>query len=131
MPGSPEDKSLGELFAQLSRDTAQLVRKEMELATTEITAKARRAGIQVGIAAMGGALAHAGLLVLLAALVLGLSQLGVTPWLSALIVSVLTMGGGYLLVNRGLTGLRTTDVTPTRAIESMKEDSRWTTGQRA
>src|SRR5688572_29945311 len=123
MPDRPEDRSLGDLFAQLSRDTAQLVRKEMELATTEITAKAKRAGIQVGIAAAGGALAHAGLLVLLASIVLGLSQLGVTPWLSALIVSVLTMGIGYMLVNRGLTGLRTTDITPTRAIESIKEDS--------
>jgi hypothetical protein len=131
MPDRPEDRSLGDLFAQLSRDTAQLVRKEMELATTEITAKARRAGIQVGIAAVGGALTHAGLLVLLAALVLGLSQLGVTPWLSALIVSIVTMGGGYALVNRGLAGLRTTDITPTRAIDSIKEDSRWTTGQRA
>ena len=132
MPDRPaDDRSLGDLFAQLSRDTAQLVRKEMELATTEMTAKARTAGIQAGVAAMGGALAHAGLLMFLAALVLGLSQIGVTPWLSALIVSFLTMGVGYVLVNRGVSGLRTTDITPTRAIESMKEDARWTTGQRA
>jgi hypothetical protein len=126
-----DDRSLGDLLAQLSRDTAQLVRKEMELATTEMTAKAKKAGLQAGIAAAGGALAHAGLLMLLAALVLGLSQIGVTPWLSALIVSLLTIGVGYMLVNRGIAGLRTTDITPTRAIETLKEDSRWTTGQRA
>jgi Putative Actinobacterial Holin-X, holin superfamily III len=131
MPDRPDDRSLGDLFAQLSRDTAQLVRKEMELATTEMTAKAKRAGIQAGVAAAGGALAHAGLLMFLAALVLGLSQIGVTPWLSALIVSFVTIGVGYMLVNRGTAGLRTTDITPTRAIETMKEDSRWTTGQRA
>jgi hypothetical protein len=126
-----DDRSLGELLAELSRETAQLVRKEMELATTEMTAKAKRAGLQVGVAATGGALAHAGLLMFLAALVLGLSQLGVTPWLSALIVSVLTMGIGYMLVNRGMTGLRDTNIAPTRAMESMKEDSRWTTRQGA
>jgi hypothetical protein len=126
-----DDRSLGELLAELSRETAQLVRKEVELATTEMTAKARRAGLQVGVAAMGGALAHAGLLMFLAALVLGLSQLGVTPWLSALIVSVLTMGIGYMLVNRGMTELRETNIAPTRAMESIKEDSRWTTRQGA
>lgn len=126
-----DDRSIGELFAQLSRDTSQLVRKELELATAEISAKAKRAGLQAGVAAIGGALAHAGLLVLLAALVLGLSQLGVTPWLSALIVSFLTIGVGYMLLNRGMTALRTLDIVPTRAMESMKEDSRWTTRQGA
>jgi len=75
MADRADDRSLGDLLSQLSRETAQLVRKEMELATTEMTAKAKRAGLQVGVAAMGGALAHAGLLMLLAALVLGLSQI--------------------------------------------------------
>ena len=68
-----DNRSIGDLLAELSRETSQLVRKEVELATTEMTAKARKAGGQVGVAAAGGALAHAGLLVFLAALVLGLS----------------------------------------------------------
>lgn len=126
-----DDRSIGDLLAELSRETSELVKKEVELATTEMTAKAKRAGGHVGVAAAGGALAHAGLLVFLAALVLGLSQLGVTPWLSALIISLLTIGVGYMLVNRGLTGLRSTSVTPTRAMESLKEDSKWTTRQGA
>jgi hypothetical protein len=126
-----DNRSIGDLLAELSRETSDLVKKEVELATTEMTAKARRAGGHVGVAAAGGALAHAGLLVFLAALVLGLSQLGVTPWLSALIISLLTIGIGYMLVNRGLTGLRSTSVAPTRAMESLKEDSRWTTRQGA
>lgn len=126
-----DDRSLGDLLAELSRDTAQLVRKELELATTEMTAKAKHAGAQVGVAAVGGALAHAGLLIFLAALVLGLSQLGVTPWLAALIVSFLTMGTGYMLANRGMAGLKTTSIAPTRTIESLKEDARWTTRQGA
>lgn len=126
-----DNRSIGDLLAELSRETSQLVRKEVELASTEMTAKARRAGGHVGVVAAGGALTHAGLLVLLAALVLGLSEMGVTPWLSALIISVLTMGVGYLLVNRGLAALRSTSVTPTRAMESVKEDARWTTRQGA
>ena len=126
-----DNRSIGDLLAELSRETSQLVRQEVALATTEMTAKARKAGGHVGVAAAGGALAHAGLLVFLAALVLGLSELGVTPWLSALIISLLTIGVGYLLVNRGLAGLRTTTVAPTRSMESLKEDAQWTTRQGA
>jgi hypothetical protein len=126
-----DNRSIGDLLSELSRETSQLVKKEVELATTEMTAKARKAGGHVGITAAGGALAHAGLLVFLAALVLGLSEMGVTPWLSALIISLLTIGVGYLLVNRGLAGLRTTKVAPTRAMESLKEDAQWTTRQGA
>ncbi|HVH55229.1 MAG TPA: phage holin family protein [Vicinamibacterales bacterium] len=126
-----DNRSVGDLLAELSRETSQLVRKEVELATTEMTAKARKAGGHVGVAATGGALAHAGLLVFLAALVLALSEMGVAPWLSALIISLLTIGVGYLLVNRGLAGLRGTSVAPTRTMETLKEDARWTTRQGA
>ena len=126
-----DNRSVGDLLAELSRETSQLVRKEVELATTEMTAKARKAGGHVGVAATGGALAHAGLLVFLAALVLALSEMGVAPWLSALIISLLTIGVGYLLVNRGLAGLRGTSVAPTRTMETLKEDAKWTTRQGA
>ena len=126
-----DNRSIGDLLAELSRETGQLVRKEVELATTEMTAKARKAGGHIGVAATGGALAHAGVLVFLAALVLGLSELGVAPWLSALIISLLTIGVGYLLVNKGLAALRATSVAPTRAIETLKEDTRWKTRQGA
>ena len=125
-----DNRSLGDLFAELSRETGQLVRKEFELATTEMTAKAKKAGAHVGVAAAGGALVHAGLLVLLAAIVIGLSEV-VEPWLSALIVGLLTMIIGYVLVNRGLAGLRDTRMVPTQTIETLKEDARWTTRQGA
>ncbi|CAN5473305.1 hypothetical protein BH23ACI1_BH23ACI1_02930 [soil metagenome] len=127
MTPAQDDRSIGELFAELSRETGVLVRKEVELATTEMTNKAKVAGTHAGLVAAGGALAHAGLLVLLAAIVIGLAQLGVTPWLSALIVAILTMGIGYFLVNTGLTRLRQTSVTPTQTVESLKETARWQT----
>ena len=126
-----DNRSIGDLLAELSRETSQLVRKEVELATTEMTAKARKAGQHIAMAAMGGALAHAGLLVFLAFLVLALREAGVPAWISSLIISLLLMGGGYLFVNRGLAGLRGTSVAPTRAIESLKEDAQWTTRQGA
>jgi drug/metabolite transporter (DMT)-like permease len=126
-----DDRSLGDLIAELSRETSVLVRKEVELATTEMTAKARAAGTHAGIVAAGGALVHAGLLVLLAALVLALAELGVAAWLSALIVAVAVMGGGYYLVTQGLAKLRGTSYAPTQTMESLKETASWTTRTRA
>ena len=131
MADRKDERSLGELLAELSRETGVLVRKEVELATTEMTAKAKKAGADAGMMAAGGALAHAGLLVLLAALVIGLAQLGVTPWLSALVVGVVTIGFGYFMVNRGLTNMRRTTITPTQTVETLKENARWTTRQGA
>jgi hypothetical protein len=73
MAAPKDDRSIGELFAELSRETSVLVRKEVELATTEMTAKLRTAGTQAGVVAAGGALVHAGLLVLLAGIVIALT----------------------------------------------------------
>ena len=129
-PGK-EERSLGELLAELSRETGQLVRKEVELATTEMTAKAKKAGADAAVIAAGGALLHAALLVLLAAFVLALAQLGVTPWLSALLVGVVTAGIGYVLVNRGRTSMRRSTLAPTQTMESLKETATWTTRQGA
>jgi hypothetical protein len=131
MANNKDERSLGELLSELSRETGQLVRKEVELATTEMMGKARQAATGAGIAAAGGALVHAGLLVLLAAIVIGLAQIGVTPWLSALLVAVLTMLVGYVFVNKGLARVRRTSVVPTQAFETLKETSSWTTRQGA
>lgn len=128
----PQDnRSIGELVAELSRETGVLVRKEVELAKTELTAKARQAGTHAATTAAGGALAHAGLLVILAAMIIGLTQLGVTAWLAAAVVGFGTILIGYLLINKGLKALRGASVVPTHTLESLKEDARWTTRQGA
>ena len=126
-----DERSLGELLAELSRETGVLVRKEVELATTEMTAKAKKASADASMMAAGGALAYAGVLVLLAALVIALTHAGVTAWLSALIVALLTMGVGYMLIVMGQARLRRLTVAPTQTIETLKENARWTTGQKA
>jgi len=126
-----DERSLSELLAELSRETSVLVRKEVELATTEMTAKARTAGRHVALVAAGGALAHAALLVLLAALVVGLWQLGLAPALAALIVAAVVAAIGYTLIHMGVSALRATRVVPTHTVQSLKEDAKWTTQQGA
>jgi hypothetical protein len=131
MRGGDDDRSLGDLFAELSRETSMLIRKEVELATTEMSTKLKHAGTQSGIAAAGGALVHAGLLVLLAAIVILLAQLGVTPWLSALIVALAVMGGGYAIASGAVSKLRNTSYKPTQTMETLKETTSWTTRTKA
>ena len=131
MPPGADERSLGDLFAELSRETGVLIRKEMELATTELSGKLKVAGTQAGIVAAGGALAHAGLLVLLAAIVIGLTQLGLPAWLAALVVAIAVIAGGYALVNQGLSKMRSTSFTPVQTMETLKENATWTTRTRA
>jgi hypothetical protein len=131
MADRTDDRSLGELLAELSRETGVLVRKEVELATTEMTAKLKVAGAHAGTVAAGGALIHAGLLVLLAAIVIGLAELGVPAWLSALVVAMAVMLAGYVMVNQGLTKMRNTSFTPVQTMESLKENAAWTSRTRA
>ena len=131
MAAPTDERSIGELFAELSRETSVLVRKEMELATTEMTAKLKTAGTHAAMVAAGGALVHAGLLVLLAAIVIALAQLGVAPWLSALLVAGVVMAVGYVLVTTGVGKMRATSLAPTQTMESLKETATWTTRTRA
>ena len=62
---------------------------------------------------------------------IALTQLGLAAWLSALIVALLTMGFGYVLMNTGLSRLRSTPMAPRQTMESLKENARWTTRQGA
>jgi hypothetical protein len=126
-----DDRSLKDLFAELSRETGLLVRKEYELAVTELSAKARAAAADAGMVAGGAALAHGGMLVLLAAVVLVLVRVGVAPWLAAFIVAILALGVGYMFANRGVTHLKRINPTPGKTVETLKETAAWTTGQRA
>jgi alkylation response protein AidB-like acyl-CoA dehydrogenase len=119
------DRSLGELFAELAREMSTLFRQEVELARTEMTAKASRIGREVGFLAIGGAVAYAGLLAVLAAVIIVLAQLGLPWWLSALVVGLAVAGLGYFLVRKGLDALKHLDAAPRQTLESIKEDARW------
>jgi xanthine/uracil permease len=119
------ERSLGDLFAELSRETTTLVRQEVALAKTELTQKATRAGKDVGFLAVGGAVAYAGLLAFVAACILALHLIVHLWWLSAAIIAVVVLAIGYLLVRQGLDRLRRADLAPTRTAESLKQDAVW------
>jgi hypothetical protein len=125
MDAQRDERSLGQLFGDLSRQLSTLVRQEIDLARTEVTTKAGAATRDAALIGVGGALAYAGLLVLLGAVVLLLVQAGLDAWLAALIVGILVAAIGGFLVMRGRSGLQNTDLAPTRTIETLKDDAEW------
>jgi uncharacterized membrane protein YqjE len=117
-----KDKSIGELLSDLTREVTTLVRKEVQLAKTEISEKvsaAIRGSILLVVAVVFAVFA---LQALLATAIIALANV-VTPWLAALIV------GGVLLVVAAICGLigisklkQGADVVPHQTVETVKKD---------
>jgi Flp pilus assembly protein TadB len=121
-----EERSLGELFAELSRETSTLIRKQFELARVELSDKLSRAGRHAALIGIGGALAHAALLTGIAALVLALIALfNLAAWAAALIVGVLLGVGGYALLRSGIAAFRRERLRPDETIRTLKESAEW------
>jgi uncharacterized membrane protein YqjE len=124
MEQSRDDRSLGELFSELSRQTSTLIRQEVALAKAEMKQKGTEVGKDVGMMAAGGALAYAGLLALIATVIIILAEF-IPWWLSALIVSLIVLAVGGMLVQRGMSALKQTSMAPEQTIETLKEDKEW------
>jgi hypothetical protein len=118
-----QERSIGELFGQLTQDLSLLVRQETQLAKTEIQEKISRASRDLVALAAGGIVALIGGFAIAAAIILLLvDPVGLEPWLAALLVGVVLAGGGYLMLQKGLRDLKTVDPAPRRTVESVKED---------
>ena len=124
-----EDRSLGQMFADLSRETRALIQQELQLARTELAEKVSRMGTGAALVVGGGLFVYGGLLAVLAAVVLGLIEAGLPPWAGALIGGVAIAVAGYVLIRFGLAALRPDNLTPRNTIETLKEDARWIKNQ--
>jgi hypothetical protein len=125
MESQRDDRSLGQLFGDLSRQLGTLVRQEIELARTEMTTRAGQMGRDAAIVGAGGALAYGALLLALVAVALLLAELGLVPWLAFLIVAIAAGVIGAVLIQRGRSELQQAELTPHRTIETLKEDAEW------
>jgi hypothetical protein len=120
-----DERSLGDLFSDLSRETTTLVRKEVQLAKAELTQSATEAARGIGMLVAGGAVAYAGLLFLLLAIVFGLIEVGWDPWVSALVVGLVVVAIGAILVLRARESLKPANLAPQKTVETLKEDAAW------
>lgn len=120
-----DERSLGDLFSELSRETTTLVRQEIQLAKAELTQSATEAARGIGMLLAGGAVAYAGLLFLLLAIVFGLIEAGWDAWLAALIVGLVVVATGAILVLRARESLKPANLAPQKTVETLKEDAAW------
>jgi Putative Actinobacterial Holin-X, holin superfamily III len=123
MPELRQERSIAELFGQLSQDMTMLVRQEVQLARAEMSEKLSRLTANLVSVIAGGFVAYVGALALVAALILALNDLAsISPWVSALIVGAVLAIAGYAMLRRGLGELKRVDLAPRRTVENIKDD---------
>ena len=132
MPALREDRSIGELFGQLTQDMTLLVRQEIQLARVEMSDKISRVATNVISVAAGGFVAYLGGLALVAALILAIRDLAnISLAVSALIVGAVLAIIGYVMLQRGMKELKRVDLSPRRTVETLKDDVQWAKEQRS
>ena len=124
--GDLRERPVGELVKELSEQTSRLVRQELELARAELTEKGRRAAIGAGMFGGAGLFGLFAFAALTACFILAL-DLVVAGWLAALIVAAVYGAIAGVLALTGKTNVQeATPPAPEQAIDSVKEDVRWT-----
>ena len=117
-----QDPTLGALVHQLSEQTSQLVRSEVDLAKAELAEKGKSAGLGIGLFSAAGLLGFFGAAVLISAVILALS-LALPAWAAALVVAVVLFAGAGVagLVGRNKVA-EATPPKPERAMENVPKD---------
>jgi uncharacterized membrane protein YqjE len=129
------DQSLGDLVALAAKDVSQLIRYEIDLATTELKGDARRVGMAVAAIGLAAFVACLVLVLLSVALAFGLIARHIWPWAAFLIVSgfyILLTGialGIALLRVRRLSGLSKTRKTVGEGLEILRLSGKQPDGQ--
>lgn len=122
VPAPQEALSTGALIARLSEQTSTLVRDEIRLAQAELSAKAKHAGIGLGMFGAGGLVAFFGMAAAVATAIIALA-LVLPLWAAALIVTVLLfiIAGIMALVGKNQVD-RAGPLKPERAMANLKRD---------
>jgi hypothetical protein len=117
-----DDRPLGELVQDLSRQTSTLIRQEMRLAQAELTEKGRHASKGAGMFGGAGLVALYGVGALIAAAILGLATV-LEPWIAAAAVGAGLLLVAAILVLKGKKELEEAGPPkPEQALDSVQQD---------
>jgi hypothetical protein len=122
--GELADRSLGDLLAQLSHDTSELLSAQVELTKTEVREEVREATRLGAIFGVAGLLGFLALLLLSFAAAWGLSEL-VPEGVAFLIVGVIfaaVAAAGFVI---GRNAVKQANLAPTQTMQTIKEDVQW------
>jgi hypothetical protein len=114
-----DDRSVGELVSEVSRDLSTLIRQEIELAKAEATQSAKRAGKGAGMFGGAGVAGHMVLLFLSLALWWALGTVMGGGW-SGLVVAAVWAVVAAVLAARGRSEIKAVEGLP-RTADSVKK----------
>jgi len=123
------DKSLGELFGELTSEVGELFRKEVELAKTEARSELKQAGAGVGMLVAAGIGALLALSMLSMALAWWLDK-ELDRGLSFALVGVLWAIIAAVLAARGKKQAAEVKPLP-ETVQTLKEDAQWVKAQKS
>ena len=119
------DRSLGELFSDLSQQTGELIRQEMRLAKAELGEKLADAGRHAMLIGAGAAFGLAAVVALAAAIALLLIEVGILPWLAAVLTALVMGVAAFALAQSGISALKSNSIAPVETMHSIKETTQW------
>jgi Putative Actinobacterial Holin-X, holin superfamily III len=130
MDPSPQSRSLGSLFAALSRQLSTLFRRELALARAELSEKVREAGSGLALLAAGGMIILIGLFFIVQAVVFGIVALldlwlpaEIAVWLGPLLVGLAAVLVGWALLSSGRGKLSAETLAMQRTADSLRKDT--------
>ena len=125
-----DDRSIGDLFSELTTETTTLVKQEIRLVKAEATQEAKEAGTAIGAAVAGGAVAYTGLIALVIGLGWGLGQLIGDDlelvWLGITLAGIAVAVIGYVMLKKGLDQIKALSHNPLdTTTQTLQEDKQW------
>ena len=128
---APEERSIGDLFSELTSETTTLVKQEIRLVKAEATQEAKAAGAAIGSAVAGGAVAYTGLIAIVIGLGWALGQLFDDDliWLGILIVGALVAAIGAVMLKKGLDKIKALTPPLDTTTQTLQEDKQWIKAQ--
>jgi uncharacterized membrane protein YqjE len=121
------DKSLGDLFSELTSDLGHLVRQEVQLAKTEARQEVKQAGKGAGMLAAAALCAWLAL-VMISLTLAWLLDKGLDRALSFLLVGLLWIVVAAVLASLGKRYMSAAKPMP-ETVQSLKEDAQWVQAQ--
>ena len=118
-----QERSVSELFSDALNQLTRLIRNEIQLAKTEMSAKAAQAAMGIGFVVGGALISLAALVVLLLALAVFLIELGLADSLAHLIAAVVGLVISGALVWLGMNRLKPSNLAPDRTVEQLQRDA--------
>ncbi|MGF1635082.1 MAG: phage holin family protein [Phycisphaerae bacterium] len=126
-----DNRSVGEIVADLRDQFMLLIRQEVALAKRETGEKVSRVSRGAIAAATGGIVAYTGLILMLLALCVGLAMLidgwvGLHAlWISPLLVGLVLGIIGMVMFSNGKKTVQRESAVPEQTAASLKEDQQW------